>query len=162
MTVSSRALGVLSDGCAQRSRRRTRWRKLSAGRQALLVVAYLGKGETYADPACGFDVGTSSVYRHIREALELLAAMSPTLEQAVEVASRKASLILDGTLLRIDRVVWLGLRPGVLLRQAHVPWVERAGRRGPHRPARPDLSAAARLPARHGGGPRIGDHRRPH
>ncbi len=105
MTVSSRALGVLSDALrAQRNQRRTRWRKLSPGRQALLVVAHLRKGETYADLACGFRIGTSTVYRHIREALELLAAMAPTLAQAIEVARRKAFVILDGTLLRIDRV----------------------------------------------------------
>jgi transposase len=41
-------------------------------------VAYLRKGETYADLACGFDVGTSTVYRYIREALEPLAAMAPS------------------------------------------------------------------------------------
>ena len=105
MTVSSRALGVLSDALrAQRNQRRTRWRKLSPGRQALLVVAHLRKGETYADLACGFRIGTSTVYRYIREALELLAAMAPTLAQAIEVARRKAFVILDGTLLRIDRV----------------------------------------------------------
>jgi hypothetical protein len=61
------------------------------------VVAYLRKGETYADLACGFKIGTSTVYRYIREALALLAAMAPTLEQAIEVASRKAFVILDGT-----------------------------------------------------------------
>nr|WP_261763811.1 transposase family protein [Pseudonocardia asaccharolytica] len=77
---------------------------MDPGRQALLVVAYLGKGETYADLACGFRVGTSTVYRYVREALALLAAMAPTLEQAIEVASRKAFMIGDGTLLRIDRV----------------------------------------------------------
>jgi DDE superfamily endonuclease/Helix-turn-helix of DDE superfamily endonuclease len=69
-----------------------------------LVVAYLRKGETYTDLACGFRIGTSTVYRYMREALTLLAAMAPTLEQAIEVASRKAFVILDGTLLRIDRV----------------------------------------------------------
>ncbi len=95
MTVSSRALGVLSDALrAQRNQRRTRWRKLSPGRQALLVVAHLRKGETYADLACGFRIGTSTVYRYIREALELLAAMAPTLAQAIEVARRKAFVIL--------------------------------------------------------------------
>ena len=47
MTVSSRALKKLTDALrAQRTQRATRWRKLSAGRQALLVVAYLRKGET--------------------------------------------------------------------------------------------------------------------
>ena len=105
MTVSSRALGVHSDALrAHRNLPRSRWRKLTAGRQALLVVAYLRKGETYADLACGFRIGTSTVYRYIREALDLLAAMAPTLEQAIEVATRKAFVILDGTLLRIDRV----------------------------------------------------------
>ena len=48
---------------------------MSAGRQALLVIAYLRKGETYADLACGFRVETSTVYRYVREALGLLAAM---------------------------------------------------------------------------------------
>jgi hypothetical protein len=44
------------------------------------------------------------VYRYVREAVTLLAALAPTLDQAIEVASRKAFVILDGTLLRIDRV----------------------------------------------------------
>ncbi|MFC5947492.1 hypothetical protein ACFQH9_04285 [Pseudonocardia lutea] len=44
MTVSSRALGVLSDALrAQRNQRLTRWRKFSPGRQALLVLAHLSK-----------------------------------------------------------------------------------------------------------------------
>lgn len=70
MTVSSRALHVLSDALrAHRNQRATRWRKLTCGRQALLVVAHLRKGETYADLACGFRVGTSTVYRYLREAM---------------------------------------------------------------------------------------------
>jgi hypothetical protein len=105
MTVSSRALGLLADALrAHRNQRATRWRKLTAGRQALLVVAYLRKGETYADLACGFRIGTSTVYRYVREALALLTAMAPTLAQAIEVARGKAFVILDGTLLRIDRI----------------------------------------------------------
>jgi hypothetical protein len=105
MSVSSRALGMLADTLRRhRNQRATRWRKLSAGRQALLVIAYLRKGETYAELACGFTIGTSTVYRYVREAITLLAAMAPTLEQAIEVARGKAFVILDGTLLRIDRV----------------------------------------------------------
>lgn len=78
MTVSSCALGLLADALrARRNERATRWCKLPAGRQALLVVASLRKGETYADLACGFGVGTSTVYRYIREALDLLAAIAP-------------------------------------------------------------------------------------
>ena len=59
MTVSGRALTTLADALRRhRKERATRWRKLSAGRQALLVVAYLRKGETYSDLACGFRIGT--------------------------------------------------------------------------------------------------------
>jgi transposase-like protein len=105
MTMSSRALNLLADLLrGHRSARGTRWRKLPAGRQALLVVAHLRKNDTYAELARGFGVGTSTVYRYIREGIELLAAKAPTLEQAIEVAKRKAFVILDGTLLRIDRV----------------------------------------------------------
>ncbi len=53
MTVSTRALTTLAEALRRHRRERaTRWRKLSARRQALLVVAYLRKGETYADLAC--------------------------------------------------------------------------------------------------------------
>jgi hypothetical protein len=111
MTVSNRALIMLADLLrAHRSKLRTRWRRLDVGRQALLTVAHLRKGETYADLACGFGIGTSTVYRYLREALKLLAAMAPTLAQAIDVARGKAFVILDGTLLRIDRVGMTGGR----------------------------------------------------
>jgi hypothetical protein len=77
---------------------------LSVGEQALLVVAHLRKGETYTDLAAGFGVGTTTVFRYITEAIEVLAALAPTLRQAIETAVQKASVILEGTLLRIDRV----------------------------------------------------------
>jgi hypothetical protein len=105
MTVSNRALQLLADALrARRNRLRTRWRRLAAGRQALLVVAYLRKGETYADLGCGFDVSVATVYRYVREGVALLASMAPTLEQAIAVAAGKAYVILDGSILRIDRV----------------------------------------------------------
>ena len=105
ISVSSRALTTLAEVLRRhRNQRATRWRKLSAGRQALLVVAYLRKGETYAELACGFRIGTSTVYRYLREAIGLLAALAPTLQQAIAVAAGKAFVILDGTLLAIDRV----------------------------------------------------------
>ena len=105
ITVSNRALIMLADLLRKnRTELRTRWRRLEPGRQALLVVAHLRKGETYADLAIGFDVGTTTVYRYLREALDLLATMAPTLTQATEVARGKAYVILDGSLLRIDRV----------------------------------------------------------
>jgi hypothetical protein len=46
----------------------------------------------------------TTVDRYLREGLALLAALAPTLEQAIDVARGKAYVILDGSLLRIDRV----------------------------------------------------------
>jgi transposase len=103
--VSNHALVTLSDALRRRrSQVGTRWRRLSAGQQALLVVAHLRKGETYADLAAGFGIGTTTVFRYITEAVEVLAALAPTLREAIAVAVRKAFVILDGTLMRIDRV----------------------------------------------------------
>jgi hypothetical protein len=65
---------------------------------------------TYADLAGGFAIGTTAVFRYIREALDLLAAMPPTLVQAIKVVCAKAYVLLDGTLLRIDRVGMAGGR----------------------------------------------------
>ena len=40
----------------------------------------------------------------MHEAVAVLAAMAPSLQQAVSTAAGKAYVVLDGTLLRIDRV----------------------------------------------------------
>ena len=54
---------------ARRQERGTRWRRLTAGRQALLVLAHLRCGHTYAQLAAGFGVGTTTAYRYIAEAV---------------------------------------------------------------------------------------------
>ncbi len=105
LTMSNHALITLADALRQRrGQLGTRWRRLTAGRQALLAVAHLRKGETYADLSAGFCIGTTTVFRYIHEALDVLASLAPSLPDAVAVAVRKAFVILDGTLLRIDRV----------------------------------------------------------
>ena len=45
---------------------------MAVGRQALLVMAHLRKGETYADLACGFGIGTapSTAGTHLEQAIE--------------------------------------------------------------------------------------------
>jgi hypothetical protein len=82
----------------------TRWRRLTAGRQALLTLAHLRNGHPYAQLAAGFGVGTTTAYRYITEAVEVLSALAPTLKEAVQTASMKAFAILDGTLLPTDRI----------------------------------------------------------
>lgn len=105
MTVSTRALRLLADALrAHRAEIGTRWRLLDSGRQALMVLAHLRKGETYQDLAVGFGVSAATAYRYLREGKQVLAAQAPTLDQAMQVARRKAYVTLDATLVRIDRV----------------------------------------------------------
>jgi len=84
----------------------SRWRKLNPGQQALLVLAYLRKGETFAELAAGFGVGTTTAWRYVEEVVTLLAARAPKLRKAVRDAKRTAwaYVVLDGTLIPIDRV----------------------------------------------------------
>jgi hypothetical protein len=82
------------------------WRKLNPARQALLVLAYLRKGDTFAELAAGFDVGTTTAWRYVNETVDLLAARAPKLRTAVRDAVKAgyAYVVLDGTLIAVDRV----------------------------------------------------------
>ena len=70
-----------------------------ADRQLLL-------GETFAELAAGFAVGTTTAWRYIEEVVALLAARAPKLRQAVRDAKKAghAYVVLDGTLIPVDRV----------------------------------------------------------
>ena len=95
-------------GIIRRHRRSigSRWRKLNPGQQALLVLAHLRKGETFAGLAGGFGVGTTTAWRYVNETVDLLAARAPKLRRAVRDAVKAgwAYVVLDGTLIPIDRV----------------------------------------------------------
>src|SRR5689334_12959778 len=82
------------------------WRKLGPGQQALLVLAYLRKGETFTEVGAGFGVGTATAWRYVTETVALLAARAPKLRQALAAArdAGHAYLVIDGTLIPIDRV----------------------------------------------------------
>ena len=82
------------------------WRKLTPARQALLVLAYLRKGETFAELAAGFGISTATAWRYVTETVALLAARSPKLHRALASArdAGHAYLVIDGTLIPIDRV----------------------------------------------------------
>jgi hypothetical protein len=95
-------------GIIRRCRRElgSRWRKLAPARQALLVLAYLRKGETFADLAAGFGVGRTTAWRYVNETVDLLAARAPKLRKAARDARKAghAYVVVDGTLTAIDRV----------------------------------------------------------
>jgi hypothetical protein len=82
------------------------WRLLDPGQQALLVLVYLRKGETFAELGAGFGVSTATAWRYVEETVMLLSARSPKLAQALRKAKRDGLhyLVLDGTLIHTDRV----------------------------------------------------------
>src|SRR5438270_4055407 len=107
LPLSSRTLTFVS-GIIRRHRAAigSPWRTLNPGRQALLVLVHLRKGETFAEVAAGFGVGTSTAWRYVNETVALLAARAPKLRKAVRDAKKAghAYVVLDGTLIPIDRV----------------------------------------------------------
>src|SRR5204862_1448777 len=107
LPLSSQTLHYTA-GIIRRHRRQigSPWRKLSPGRQALLVLAYLRKGETFAELAAGFGIGTATAWRYVTETVALLAARSPKMRRALRDAkdAGHAYLVIDGTLIPIDRV----------------------------------------------------------
>ena len=80
------------------------WRKCNPGQQALLVLAHLRKGETFAELAAGFGISTATAWRYVRETVALLAARAPKLRGALREARKHAYVVLDGTLIPVDRV----------------------------------------------------------
>jgi hypothetical protein len=107
LPLSSRTLSFVA-GIIRRHRKSigSCWRKLKPGQQALLVLAYLKKGETFAEVAAGSGVGTATAWRYVNQTVDLLAAHAPTLRGAARDAKKAghACVVLDGTLIAIDRV----------------------------------------------------------
>jgi hypothetical protein len=107
LPLSSRTLTFVA-GLIRRHRKSigSCWRKLNPGQQALLVLAHLRKGETFAELAAGFEVGTTTAWRYVSETVALLAARAPKLRQAVRGAKKAgyAYVVVDGTLIAADRV----------------------------------------------------------
>ena len=107
LPLSSRTLTFVA-GVIRRHRTSTgsSRRKLNPGKQALLVLVYLRKGETFDAIAAGFEVGTATAWRYVNETVALLAARAPKLRTAVREAKKAghAYVVVDGTLIPIDRV----------------------------------------------------------
>jgi hypothetical protein len=105
LPLSSRTLTYVA-GIIRRAATGSLWRKLNPGQQALLVLAYLRKGDTFAETAAGFGVGTATAWRYVSETVALLAARAPELRRALDDArlARYAYVVIDGTLIPIDRV----------------------------------------------------------
>jgi len=99
----SRATLVYVAGVIRRHRRQigSCWRKLNPGQQALLVLAHLRNGGTFAELAAGYGVSTATAWQYVTEAVRLLAARAPSLRTAVWAAKKAqhAFVVIDGTLI---------------------------------------------------------------
>jgi hypothetical protein len=107
LPLSSRALNYAA-GIIRRHMKAigSRWRKLNPGQEALLVLAYLRRGETFARLAAGSGTGRTTAWRYVNETVDLPAARAPEPGKAARDAKRAghAYVIVDGTLTPIDRV----------------------------------------------------------
>jgi hypothetical protein len=73
ISLSSRTLNHLADRIGgHRQQRKSRWRRLNPGRQALLALAHLRNGDTYTRLAAGFEIGIATAWRYVQEAIALL------------------------------------------------------------------------------------------
>ncbi|MFF4185452.1 transposase family protein [Streptomyces sp. NPDC001691] len=89
---------------ARRCELDSRWRRLGCFRQALLTLVYLRKNETLAQLGLGFGVSTATAGRYVSETVDILAEHAPSLIDALSSHDPNEFLILDGTLVRTDRV----------------------------------------------------------
>jgi hypothetical protein len=71
-----------------------------------MTLAHLKNAHTFAQLGAGFNVGTTTAWRYVNEAVKLLSARSPKLTAALSKATKDAVpyVVLDGTLIPIDRV----------------------------------------------------------
>lgn len=84
---------------------RSRWRKLPAGRQAVIVLAVLRHDQRLCDMAGGNGISASTVRRWLLEVIGLLAAKAPRLDRALRKIARSGGevVLIDGTLVRTRR-----------------------------------------------------------
>jgi hypothetical protein len=79
-----------------RRQRRSRWRRLDRGPEALLALAHLRNGETLTRPAAGFEVGIAAARRYIRGAMTMLAATADDVQAAMSRTRQPAYAICHG------------------------------------------------------------------
>jgi hypothetical protein len=139
LPLSSRTLTFVA-GLIRRHRAATGspWRKLNPARQALLVLAYLREGDTFAELAAGFDVGTTTALT-VRQRDDGPAG-GPGRGQGRDRLRRRGRDLDPGRPGRRG--------PAVLLRQAQAARHEPAGHRQPRRRHRVGVRGAARRGAR--------------
>ncbi|QIY58990.1 hypothetical protein HEP86_36595 [Streptomyces sp. RPA4-5] len=91
--LSSRTLNHLADRIrGHRQQRRSLWRRLEHGRQALLALAHLRNGDTYTRLAAGFQIGVATAWRYVQEAISLLRGT----KAPAEASARRSNDVASG------------------------------------------------------------------
>ncbi|WP_411146633.1 transposase family protein [Streptomyces sp. x-80] len=90
----------------------SRWRKLPAGRIAVIVLAALRHDQRLADLAGGNSVSRTTVDRWLKEMIGLLAAGAPRLERELAKIAREGGsvVLLDGSLMPTRRQTGLPMK----------------------------------------------------
>jgi hypothetical protein len=88
---------------ARRSEKRSPWRALTSFDQAVLTLVWLRDGDTFAQLGAHFGVSTDTAWRYATEAMRALATLAPDLATALREAGPARRMVLDGTLIPIDR-----------------------------------------------------------
>jgi hypothetical protein len=85
---------------------RTGTRKLTCFRQAMLLLVWFRKGDDITITGAGFGVSRATSYRYLREGIDVLAAQTLDLRQALQrvAAHGWSHVILDGKLFTTDRL----------------------------------------------------------
>ncbi|MET7896587.1 transposase family protein [Streptomyces mirabilis] len=106
LPLSKRTIDLVA-GLIRRRRKHlgARWRKLTPGAQAVVVLAVLRHDQRLADMAGGNHVSASTVRRWVKETIDLLAVRAPRLDRALKKIARRGGVVvlLDGTLVRTRR-----------------------------------------------------------
>ncbi|GHH45949.1 IS5 family transposase [Streptomyces candidus] len=84
--------------------RNTRWRKLGCFKQALLTLVHLRKNETFSQLGAGFGISQATAWRYVDETVDVLASWAPGLHEALVGLGEGDHVVVDGTLIPIDRI----------------------------------------------------------
>ncbi|MFD4578116.1 IS5 family transposase [Streptomyces sp. NPDC058479] len=87
-----------------RQTRNTRWRRLGCFDQALLTLVHLRKNERFSQLGAGFGISQATAWRYVDETLDVLAGWAPGLHEALTGLGEGDHVIVDGTLIPIDRI----------------------------------------------------------
>ncbi|WP_346535815.1 transposase family protein [Micromonospora sp. DPT] len=105
LPLSTKTLTVVIAAIRQhRSQVRSRWRKLSDQRAAVIVLAVLRHNQRPQDLAAGNGISASTVRRWVTQVITVLAAQMPRLSRVLRRARRHSEVVLlDGTLIPVQR-----------------------------------------------------------